>query len=656
MAQKLETEAIFNVIIGTAGHIDHGKSSLVKRLTGIDPDRLPEEQERGMTIDLGFAPLVLRDGRRVGIIDVPGHERFVKNMVAGATSIDFVLLVVAADDGVMPQTLEHLNIMRLLGITRGMIVLNKIDVVEQELADLVEEDIRKAVTGTFLEKAPLLRVSCATGEGIRELLDMLHELLRDMPSRAADGVFRMPIQRVFSAKGFGTIVTGVPIDGTLAVGDIVEVLPQGLKSRVRGLQAYKSDVASIRAGHSSAINLADIPHDTVRRGNVIASPGYLKPATIVEIHLQFTPDSRMELRNRTPVRLHVGTSEVLGRILLLEHEVLKPGEEGLAQFLAEEPFVTAPGDHYIIRLQSPMMTLGGGRIISCGNIRLKRLKPAVNNLLRRGLAALDNSAKKVEFALRQSGISGLSAMETAVAALMKLDATETALKELCAAGKAIVLPESGRFVHAESLEEAADALGKTLTALHRASPLAIGFPEAELRRRLRMDGEVLRLVIASAQAKHLVKEERGLISLETHKVTLSEEQRWMAAEAERIFEEAAYSPPTLDEVVLRLKVDMDRFRPVLNFLLQTGPLVAVTPDMIFHRSTIEAAREKILSIIEATGELVTANFRDAVGTTRKYTVPLLEYFDKIGLTVRDGNIRKLAPERKEKRKRGNSEA
>ncbi len=651
MAQKLDAQGIFSVIIGTAGHIDHGKSSLVKRLTGIDPDRLPEEQERGMTIDLGFAPLVLKDGRRVGIIDVPGHERFVKNMVAGATSIDFVLLIVAADDGVMPQTYEHLNIMRLLGITRGLIVLNKIDVVERELADLVEEDIRKAVAGTFLEKAPLQRVSCATGEGITQLLELLHALLRDMPPRAGSGVFRMPIQRVFSAKGFGTIVTGVPIDGTLAVGESVELLPQGVRSRVRGLQAYKSEVSGIRAGHSSAVNLADVAHDTVQRGNVIAQPGYLKPVGIVEALLRFSPNSKMELRNRTPIRLHVGTSEVLGRIALLEHDVLRPGEEGLVQFLSEEPFVCAAGDHYIIRLQSPLMTLGGGRIISCSNTRLRRLRADVNTSLRQGFDALDESAKKVEFTLRQAGSAGLAAMQAAVGSLVRLDVAEGVLKGLVQSGRAAALAESGRFVHAAALEEQVELLEKTLTALHQASPLAVGFPEAELRRRLRADGEVLRTVIARAQGKRLIKEERELLSLDSHKVMLSDEQRWIAAEAERAFEEASYSPPGMDEVVVRLKLDMERFRPVLNFLLQAGSLVAVAPDIIFHRSTIEAAREKILSMIDATGELATANFRDAVGTTRKYTVPLLEYFDKIGLTVREGNIRKLAPERKDKRKR-----
>jgi selenocysteine-specific elongation factor len=651
MAQKLDTQSIFNVIIGTAGHIDHGKSSLVKRLTGIDPDRLPEEQKRGMTIDLGFAPLILKDGRHVGIIDVPGHERFVKNMVAGATSIDFVLLVVAVDDGVMPQTYEHLNIMRLLGIARGIIVLNKIDVVEKELTDLVEEDARKAVSGTFLEKAPLVRVSCATGEGIPALLDMLDELLRDMPPRGVNGVFRMPIQRVFSAKGFGTIVTGVPIDGSLAIGESVEVLPQGLKSRVRGLQAYKSDVVSIQAGHSSAVNLADIVHDAVQRGNVIALPGYLKPATIVEALLRFSPDSKMELRNRTPVRLHTGTSEVLGRISLLDHDVLRPGDEGLVQFLGEEPFVTAPGDHYIVRLQSPMMTLGGGRIISCGNARLRRLRADVNDSLWRGFGALDESAKKVEFTLRRAGVKGLSPMQAAVGSLVRLDVTEGILRDLSEKGVATVLAESGRFVHREAIDERVESLKKTLATLHQAAPLAVGFPEAELKRRLQADSETLRTVISAAQAKRLVKEERGLLSLDSHKVMLSEEQRWIAAEAERVFEEAAYSPPGLDEVVARLKSDMDRFRPVLNFLLQAGSLVAVAPDIIFHRNTIEAAREKIVAMIDSTGELATAAFRDAVATTRKYTVPLLEYFDKIGLTVRDGNIRKIAPERGERKRR-----
>ncbi|MDQ7779632.1 MAG: selenocysteine-specific translation elongation factor [Planctomycetota bacterium] len=650
MSINQDTNPIFNVIIGTAGHIDHGKSALVKRLTGIDPDRLPEEQERGMTIDLGFAPLVLRGGQRIGIIDVPGHEKFVKNMVAGATSIDLVLLVVAADDGVMPQTREHLNIMRLLGIRHGLIVMNKIDVVERDMLDLVEEDIRAAVQGTFLENARTVRVSCITGEGIDGLLDALHELLKDTVPHGAEGVFRMPIQRVFSARGFGTIVTGVPIDGCLKVGDPVEVMPQGLRSRVRGLQAYKSDVDIIRSGHSAAVNLADIQHDLVQRGNVVASPGLLKPATTAEALLRYSPDHKGELRNRTPVRFHVGTAEVLGRIVLLEAQVMQPGEEGLAQFVAEEPFVAAYGDRFIIRLQSPMMTLGGGRIIACGTTRAKRLKPELNELLRLGVAAMDDPESRIEFATRRAGTAPASLPQIEAAAVVPRQIAESCLTRLIASGKLARLEESSRYVHSASIDTLAATLRETLAKLHAASRLAVGFSEAELRRRMPIDPELLRLVLNKSIERGAVARERDLYRLSAHKVVLTEEQRWLAAEAERVFEEAKYSPPSLEELAASLKTEPARLQSVINFLLQIGALVSVSPDIMFHSRTIESARTQLESMIAAGGELVTAAFRDAVGTSRKFVVPLLEHFDKIGLTVRDGNVRRLAPQSKRGRR------
>ncbi|MCL4159014.1 UNVERIFIED_CONTAM: hypothetical protein GTU68_011548, partial [Idotea baltica] len=365
------------IVIGTAGHIDHGKSTLVRALTGIDPDRLKEEKARGLTIDLGFAPLTLPDGRLVGIIDVPGHERFIKNMVAGASGIDLVVLVVAADDGVMPQTREHLSIMGLLGVKRGMIVLTKIDIVDEEMVELAEEDVRETVAGTFLEDAPIYRVSAISGEGFESFKGELFEAAGKVEPRAADGVFRMPIQRVFTSKGFGTVVTGIPLSGSVNVGDTLEILPGGMRGKVRGIQAYKQKADSARAGHSTAINISDVSHKEVKRGCVASAPGFYRAARLIGARLTMLPHLDRPLQNRAAIRLHTGTIEAVGEVILLDAAELQPGDTGLVQIRLEEPVVCAPGDAFILRLASPLMSLGGGKILEESRFRLKRFKDFV---------------------------------------------------------------------------------------------------------------------------------------------------------------------------------------------------------------------------------------------------------------------------------------
>ncbi|MGH2627998.1 MAG: selenocysteine-specific translation elongation factor, partial [Anaerolineales bacterium] len=363
-------ESIHNVVIGTAGHIDHGKTTLVEKLTGINPDRLPEEKERGMTIDLGFARLQLPGGQRVGIIDVPGHERFVKNMVAGATGIDLVLLVVAADDGVMPQTREHLEIMSLLDLRHGVIAVTKIDLVDPDLRELVVEDVRETVKGTFLEGAPVLPVSAATGEGIDRLRQALYDAVGRIRPRDAAGVFRMPIQRIFSSKGFGTVLTGIPVSGQVAVGDSLEVVPLGKTGRVRGIHAYQEATDLARAGHSSAVNVTDIEYREVHRGMVLAHPGYFRGTRMVEARFRYLARAARPIETLTAIRFHTGTAEILGRIHLLEGKRLSPGETGFVQFRLDEPVVVAPGDRYVARLHSPMETIGGGEVLDRSRFRL----------------------------------------------------------------------------------------------------------------------------------------------------------------------------------------------------------------------------------------------------------------------------------------------
>ncbi|MCY3023351.1 MAG: selenocysteine-specific translation elongation factor, partial [Planctomycetota bacterium] len=360
-----DTAQIFNVVIGTAGHIDHGKSTLVQALTGIHPDRLKEEQERGITIDLGFAPLELAGGLRVGIIDVPGHERFIKNMVAGATGVDFVMLVVAADDGVMAQTREHLQIVQLLGVRDGLIVITKKDLVEADYLELVVEDVKALVAGTALADKPVVTVSSKTGEGIPGLKALLNTALSKLARRPSSGPFRMPIQRVFAKEGFGTVVTGVPLSGQVAIGDTLEVLPPGYQGRVKGLHAYQHPITRGQAGHSTAVNLhgPDIDKQDVRRGMVVATPGIFRPCSLVTAHLTPLAGTPWPLTHRAPVRFHAGTAEIQGRVLLLEGDQLPAGTDGWVQVQLAEPTVAAPGDRFILRHQTPMLTLGGGVVL-----------------------------------------------------------------------------------------------------------------------------------------------------------------------------------------------------------------------------------------------------------------------------------------------------
>ena len=368
---KKNLDTIFNVVIGTAGHIDHGKSTLVEKLTGIHPDRLPEEKARGLTIDLGFAPLTLKSGQRIGVIDVPGHEKLVKNMVAGATGIDLVLLVVAADDGVMPQTREHVSIMDLLGLTEGIVVLSKIDMVDSDLRELVKDDIQETLRGTFLENAPVVELSSVTGEGLDKLLDVIHARIAILKPKETSGIFRMPIQRVFSSKGFGTVVTGVPLRGTTVLGDTLEVVPLGKKGRVRGIHAYREATDMARAGHSSAINLTDVDYREVHRGMVLTQPGYFQGSTMFEASLKYLASNTRPLPHQTSIRLHLGTVEGLGKVYLLEKKTVEPGEEAYVQFRLDEPIVAAPGDRFVLRLHSPLETIGGGEILDQSRWRLK---------------------------------------------------------------------------------------------------------------------------------------------------------------------------------------------------------------------------------------------------------------------------------------------
>jgi selenocysteine-specific elongation factor len=629
------------IVIGTAGHIDHGKSTLVKVLTGIDPDRLKEEQERGMTIDLGFARFALPDGRKVGIVDVPGHERFVKNMVAGASGIDLVILVVAADDGVMPQTREHLAIMSLLGLSRGLIALTKIDMVEPGMVELSSEDVRGAVKGTFLEDAPIFPLSSISGQGLEEFKRALFKLASETRPRSAEGVFRMPIQRVFSAHGFGTIVTGIPMSGTIRVGDVLEILPQGLKGKVRGIQAYQEASESARAGHSSAINLADVDHHQLTRGNVAATSGFYRGVRMIGAQVTALATLDAPVADRTQVRLHIGTAEVLGELVLLDREALAPGETGLAQLRLEEPVVCAPGDRFVLRLASPALTLGGGLVLEESRHRLKRFKNFVVEELSRAALSLESPRELLEVVLLRAQAGVHDAASLSVEVKRSREETERLLNDLKAQGKARALAP-GRWVHAERLVADLAELGVALESWFGEHAHREVMDVRELRRTTGFEPDYLDLLLAEAErqgklvhgAGGEVRKSGGVAALDASTQGLVE--RVLAALAA-----ARYQTPTPAELAAALGLPEKTLQPVLELLRDRKQLVFVARDLPLTKELYEAAREAIVQNCAKNGSLDIPSLRDQLGTTRKWIIPLLEHFDAIGVTLRQGANRVL---------------
>ncbi len=638
---KTDSAQIFNVIVGTSGHIDHGKSSLVRKLTGIDPDRLPEEKERGMTIDLGFAPCFLKNGQKVGIIDVPGHERFVKNMVAGATSIDFVMLVVAADDGVMPQTREHLSIMKLLGVRRGMVVVTKVDMVDKDMVELVMEDVKDLVKASFLEGTPICPISVVTGEGWEPFWDELNRQIAALPTKNVEGVFRMPIQRVFSAKGFGTIVTGVPISGRAAIGDTLEILPHERKGRVRGLQAYHNDVEEIRAGHSSAINIADVRHENVIRGNVVVTPGYFRPGTMVNARFKYLPDSHGPLKDQMPVRLHVGTAEILGSVVLLDRKEYVPGDEGFVQIRLEEPVVGAPGDAYVLRIQSPMITIGGGQIVSIGSEKLRRMRPEVTEALAEEEKCLPDPRAWVEFLVKQGLTQPITPQEIDVATALTRPHVDAALQALRETGRVVVLPDGDRLLHRAGIDAAIERLRQCLSRFHNENLLRVGPDKHGLRNLAGLDPQVFDLGLDEGLKQQRISAENEFYRLPERQMKLSSEVQKLAGRIEGILKETRFVTPRPDELQQQTSARQEDVNKVIRLLTEMGTLVKAAEDVYFHKDCVAEARELVVKQIREHGEVVSATFRDQIGTTRKYVIPLLEHFDAIGLTVRDGNRRVL---------------
>jgi selenocysteine-specific elongation factor len=613
-------------VLGTAGHIDHGKSLLVQAMTGIDPDRLREEKERGMTIDLGFAWLKLPDGREVGIVDVPGHERFVKNMLAGVGGIDLALLIVAANEGVMPQTREHLAILDLIGVKKGVVAITKKDLVDDEMITLVRMELDELISTTTLAGSPVIPVSSITKEGIPELLTSIQRQLDKTEPKKDTGRPRLPIDRIFTIAGAGTVVTGTLIDGSLTVGQEVEIVPSGLKSRLRGLQTHKSKEETASPGSRVAANLVGINTTELERGNVVTRPGWLKPTDLVTVDLKLIPYLRRPLLHGTEVSFHTLAAETMAKVRLLEKEDIKPGETGWAQFSLEKPLAIVKGDRYIIR--STMETLGGGGIVDAHAKRLRRFRPEVTANLK---ARQSGTAEQTVIALLESK----QPQETgAIASQANMTPEDTAsvIDSLIVDGRLISLGEGEHKLLMTSSGWQA-LVGKAVAALaeyHRKFPVRPGMPAVELTTRLKL-GNYVNLAIENLVKQGLVVVEASHLRLPDFHVQISPAQQAKMDAFTKSLAENPFSPPT----VLIPEPDL------LSLLIDQGKVVKVAEGIVYNVKAYEEMREKITAQIKAKGKITLGETRDMFNTSRKYAQAVLEYLDREKITKRVGDDRVL---------------
>jgi len=628
------------VILGTAGHIDHGKTTLIRALTGIDTDRLKEEKERGITIELGFAYLQLPGGQLLGIVDVPGHEKFVKNMVAGATGIDLVALIIAADEGVMPQTREHLEICQLLGIQHGLVVLTKIDMVEPDWLELVKEDVSEYLSGTFLADAPVVEVSGVTGDGIPELLEVLDGMVKDIPERDSGSFFRLPIDRVFTMKGFGTVVTGTSISGEIHTGDEVTIYPHGITSRIRGIQVHNKEVDRVKAGLRTAVNLQGIEKVETKRGDIIAAKDSLRNTYMADVLLDLLPSAPRKLKNRAKARFHTGTSEIISTVVLLDRDELKPGESCFAQIRLDEPTTVLAHDRFVLRSYSPVRAIGGGLILNALPLKKKRFsEPVLNELKTLSEGELDEVAEQFVRAGRFQGLELKALPFLTNARKKKLD---DILKSLMAQKRVVQYDkEKGMLIHADFLDKARKEALTTLKDYHRDFPLKIGLLTEELRSRTTgsRNQKLFNYLINHLIHEDVIVQEKEVVRLKEHKVTLAEDQEKVREEIEKKYLNAGLQPPYFKD--LKDKYSGTVAIDVLEVMVKDGALIKVKEDLYFHRRIIEDLKERLTTFLKENGEIDTPKFKDMTNASRKYTIPLLEYFDREQITVRVGDTRVL---------------
>jgi len=620
-------------VIGTAGHVDHGKSTLINRLTGINPDRLKEEQDREMSIELGFAWFKLPNGDDIGVVDVPGHRDFIENMLAGIGGIDAALFVVAADEGVMPQTREHLAILDLLQIPAAVVALTKIDLVDDpEWLDLVEADLQDTFAGTALEGAPIVRVSARSGEGLETLIQTLQDVLTQHPQRPDLGRPRLPVDRVFTLPGFGTIVTGTLTDGCLSVGDAVEILPPGVEGRIRGLQTHKQAEEKAQPGSRTAVNISGVSVDQIRRGDVVVTPGAYQPTRMIDVWVRMIKDANTPLKHNTEVKLFLGAAEVIARVRLLGAQELQPGEEGFLQLMLQEPVVALRQDRFILRRPSPAETIGGGQVV---DPQPKRRYKRFNEAKLEELAQLMVGTPK-EILMQSARQTGLIARKKLIEnAGLEPDQAQQAIEALLTEGALTLLDGKQLLIPTDQLERLLGAILQSLADFHRQNPLLPGMPRERLRTENKLPAELFDPLVSRLAAAKEVLAENASVRLAGHSIQLTAVQQQKIDALLKDFSAQPTTPPSVKESQEAIGEDL------VTVLVQTGQLIQLGEDVLLQPEVLDEMQTAVIEIIQQNGSITLAELRDRFKTSRKYAVAVLEHLDAAGITARQGEGRVL---------------
>lgn len=627
--QKMSGQPNKYIILGTAGHIDHGKSALVKALTGIDPDRLKEEKERGMTIDLGFADLKYPDGLTVGIVDVPGHERLIRNMLAGAGGIDIVLFVIAADEGIMPQSREHLYICNLLKIKSGLIAITKVDLVDRDWLELVEDDVQSFVKGTFLEKAAIVNVSSKTLYNIDLLKEEIRAIALKVDPKSTKGLFRLPIDRVFTLKGFGTVVTGTAFSGKISTGDAVEILPSGIKSKVRGLHSHGKPIDTAYAGQRVAINLQGVDKEEIKRGDVVVVPERFIATYMIDTKLELLPNVPV-LKNRDVVRLHIGTSENIARVVLYGRNKLDAEGHCYCQFRLEEPIIAMSGDRYIIRRFSPVETIGGGEVLDPTSYKMSHKKSLED------LEILENGSltEKISVKVKRFGIHGIntSLLEGWISA--DFESIKEAIESLEKDGT--IKNFENTLIHKDPFDSFGEILKKYLKDFHERNPLRPGIQKEELRSHFNLKPKLFEQIIT--KLKDIIVE-KDIVKLVTFSITLSKGDENLRTTILKILGNTGFQPLTVEELSESLQVDQKHLSEILKLMVNEGSLIKINDSLYITSANYKKMMELLKDFSSRKTEMLVSEFREMLGTSRKYALPFLEYLDSNKITKRTDDKR-----------------
>ncbi|KPA11567.1 selenocysteine-specific translation elongation factor [Candidatus Magnetomorum sp. HK-1] len=630
------------IILGTSGHIDHGKTTLVKALTGIDTDRLKEEKQRGITIELGFAPLKLDDSIQVGIVDVPGHERFVRHMVAGAAGMDIVCMVIAADEGVMPQTREHLDICQLLNVQQGMVVVTKSDLVDDEFLELVTEDIADCVKGTFLENAPIIPCSSRTGQGIPDVLSKLRDFCQTATPKNIANLFRLPIDRVFSMKGFGAVVTGTQLSGQVCTGDRVMVYPSKKTAKVRGLQSHQNKLEISHAGMRCAVNLQGIDRSEINRGDVLSHLNCLQPTYMIDIHFKYLKNNERPLTFRSKIRFHTGTSEIPAHVFLLDRENLLPGESTFAQIRFEKPLCVMRGDRFVLRQYSPVQTIGGGFVIHPLAPKRKRFKEEILKDMERLGNADDLECLIIH--IQKSGFSGITLSRLTQCTALEDSSIKKYLQELTTK-KSILLLDSEpiRYIHKNTVTTWKNRICERLQSYHKAFPHKTGMPRQELKSRFpeSFPSALFQVLLDDLVSANLIQMLQEFVAMTNHQPALSNEMIQKKETVYDIIKKSGLAPPLLKDLSRHCNLEQKQVETLLTFLDNEKCIVRISQEIAVCIKVFEKLENQLIEYLKTNESITTKDFKNMTQVSRKYSIPFLEYFDRKKITLRVDDVRKL---------------